>query len=77
MSDSCRTWRRRAKLARCRALLAALPTELPPVPKTVAGVMRRLTGVDLTRCPVCLRGRLPVVAVFEPGAHPVLAPDTS
>lgn len=68
---------RTAKLARCRALLAAPPPPAPPPPETVAALLLRLTGVDLTRCPVCRQGRLRVVAVFEPGTLPVLALDTS
>jgi hypothetical protein len=68
---------RTAKLARCRQLLAQPPAPPPGPPEAVATLLQRLTGVDLTRCPVCRQGRLRVVAVFGPGARPVLAPDTS
>ncbi len=62
---------RAAKLARCRALLAAVPPEAPAAPEPVAALMLRLTGVDLTRCPVCRQGRLHVVAAFRLGAGPL------
>ena len=68
---------RTAKLARCRQLLAVPPAPPPGPPEAVATLLQRLTGVDLTRCPVCRQGRLRVVAVFGPGARPVLTPDTS
>ena len=68
---------RRAKLARCRALLAAPPPAGPPAPETVAALLLRLTGVDITRCPVCREGRLHVVGRLPPGALPVPGWDTS
>lgn len=68
---------RAAKPARCRVLLAAPPPALPPRPETVAAILLRVTGVDVTRCPVCRQGQLHVVVAFRPGALPVLAPDTS
>lgn len=67
---------RTANLARCRALLGQSPPP-PGPPESVAALLRRLTGVDLTRCPVCQQGRLRVVAVFRPGELPVPALDTS
>ena len=66
-----------AKLARCRALLAAGPSPVPAAPEPVAALMRRLTGVDIEQCPMCHTGRLRVVAVFRPGQSPVPALDTS
>ena len=66
-----------AKLARCRALLAARPPETPAAPEPVAALMLRLTGVDITRCPVCHAGRLRFVAVLRPGQIPAPALDTS
>jgi len=66
-----------AKLARCRALLAAVPPEAPAAAEPVAALMLRLTGLDITRCPVCHAGRLRVVAVFGPGQIPAPALDTS
>ena len=68
---------RTAKLARCRALLAAVPPEGPATPESVAALLLRLTGVDPTRCPVCQRGRLHRVGVFQPGELPVPVWDTS
>jgi hypothetical protein len=68
---------RTAKLARCRALLAAVPPEAATGPEPVASLMFRLTGVDITRCPVCRTGRLRVVAVLRPGQIPAPALDTS
>ncbi len=47
---------RTGKLARCRALLAMPPPAPPSLPESVAALMQRLTGVDITRCPVCRAG---------------------
>ncbi len=66
-----------AKLARCRELLAAVPRSAPMAPEPVATLLLRLTGVDITQCPVCHAGRLHLVAVFRPGQTPVPALDTS
>ena len=63
---------RRGLLARCRALLGQPPTE--DRPESVAGLLHRLTGMDLSRCPVCGEGRMQsttFVAVVGP------PPDTS
>ena len=68
---------RAAKLARCRALLAAAPPTVPAVPETVAALMLRMTGLDVTRCPLCRVGRLHVVGLLRPGALPVAVVDTS
>jgi hypothetical protein len=40
-------------------------------------MVQRVTGVDLTRCPVCGVGRLRVVASFRPGYFPAPPLDTS
>ena len=68
---------RAAKLARCRALLAAGPPAAPAAPETVAALLLRVTGVDITRCPVCRTGRLRVVGRLRPDAPPVPGVDTS
>lgn len=68
---------RRTKLARCRALLAAPPPPRPPAGESVAALLLRLTGVDMSRCPVCHTGRLHVVGRLPPGAPPVPVWDTS
>jgi len=57
--------------------LAAPSPEAPPALESVAALMLRLTGVDLTRCPVCQQGRLHRVGVFQPGDPPVPVWDTS
>ena len=67
---------RTAKLARCRALLS-VPPPVPAAPEPMAALLLRVTGVDITRCPVCHAGRLRVVAVFGPGQLPAPALDTS
>jgi hypothetical protein len=71
---------RKAKLARCRQLLAVLPaTPLGP-PEPLAALMLRLTGIDIERCPVCQQGRLHIVAILAPTtspAQPVTILDTS
>jgi hypothetical protein len=68
---------RTAKLARCRALLAAVSSEPPAAAEPVAALMLRLTGVDITRCPGCGVGRLRLVALFRPGHLPAPALDSS
>jgi hypothetical protein len=68
---------RTAKLAQCRILLAVAPPAAPPAPETVAALVHRLTGVDITQCPVCRTGRLRIVAPFRPGHGPVPRLDTS
>lgn len=64
---------RRATLAHCRHLLDQ-PPPLPPVVEPTATLVLRLTGVDLSRCPVCGRGRMQMTAILVPGAP---SPDTS
>jgi hypothetical protein len=68
---------RAAKLARCRALLAALPPTAPAGAEPVATIMFRLTGVDIGECPVCRAGRLRIVGLLRPGALPVPVWDTA
>jgi Putative transposase/Transposase zinc-binding domain len=61
---------RRAKLARCRALLA--PALAPPAAaiESVAALMLRLTGIDIERCPLCRQGRLRVTEILAPTPAP-------
>jgi hypothetical protein len=68
---------RTAKLARCRALLAAGALTAPAGPEPVATLMLRLTGVASGQCQVCQAGRLRLVAVFQPGQTPAPALDSS
>ena len=68
---------RTAKLARCRALLAAGPPPGPAGPEPIAACLLRLTGVDITRCPLCRAGRLRIVATFRPGRLPPPPLDSS
>jgi len=49
---------RTAKLARCRVLRAVPPPAPSTPPEAAATLLHRLTGVDITRCPVCRAGRL-------------------
>jgi hypothetical protein len=69
---------RAQRLARCRALLAVASPPRPPPPHEAAlDTLRRLTGVDLTRCPVCYEGKLRLVAQLAPGAASPALLDTS
>ena len=61
---------RRAKLARCRALLAQPPAAPASAIESVAALMRRLTGIDIERCPVCQRGRLHLTEILAPSPPP-------
>jgi len=71
---------RRAKLARCRALLTQPPAPAASAIESVAALMRRLTGIDIERCPRCPQGRLHVTEILAPASPPprwVLVVDTS
>jgi Putative transposase/Transposase zinc-binding domain len=71
---------RRAKLARCRALLGASPSPAEAPIESVAALMLRLTGLDIERCAVCAQGRLRVTEILAPApARPLHVPrlDTS
>jgi hypothetical protein len=57
---------RRAKLARCRALLAPPPAPATSAIESVAALMRRLTGIDIERCPVCQQGQLHRTEILAP-----------
>ena len=64
---------RRATLTPCRALLGQPPPD-DAHPESVAGRMQRLTGLDVTRCPVCGEGRMHITALVVRMLPP---PDTS
>jgi hypothetical protein len=64
---------RATKLARCRTLLGVVATPLvPPADESRADCVRRLTGIDITRCPVCGGGPMRFVQQLAP-----TPPDTS
>jgi hypothetical protein len=65
---------RRAKLARCRILLAQPALESVPAPESAEAMMLRLTGIDIHRCPHCHKGRLRLVMVLAPGTPARPAP---
>ncbi len=62
---------RTAKLARCRALLVAMPPEAATAREPGAALMLRVIGINVTRCPVCCAGRLYVVGSLRSVARPV------
>jgi len=64
---------RHTTLPRCRALLAVAPPDERPRESSHALVLR-LTGVDLTRCPVCGHGHMQITVIVGPGPPPL---DTS
>jgi hypothetical protein len=67
---------RPSKLTACRRLLAQ-PAP-PVVPReSAATVLRRLTGIDIERCPQCHQGRLVVIATLPPLRLPGLASETA
>jgi Putative transposase/Transposase zinc-binding domain len=57
---------RRAKLARCRDLLAQPPAPATLPTESVQALMLRLTGIDIARCPVCQQGRLRLIEILRP-----------
>jgi hypothetical protein len=61
---------RHQKLKRCRELLDAPdpPAEVPQ--ETPQAMVLRLTGVDLTQCPVCHEGTMQTVAPLAPETPP-------
>jgi hypothetical protein len=70
---------RRAKLARCRALLAQPPASVASTRESVAALMLRLTGIDIERCPLCQQGRRRLTEILAPvpPTRPVPLVDTS
>lgn len=61
LGNRCRT----AKGTLCRQLFAQ-PLPLPLLAESAAMLMRRLTGIDIERCPECHQGRLVVIATLAP-----------
>ena len=58
---------------RCRAhtlpasrIALSQPPPVPSAPESAPARMRRLTGIDIERCPHCQRGRLAVIAPLYP-----------
>ncbi len=71
---------RRAKLARCRELLAQPPASATRPTESVQALMLRLTGIDIARCAVCQQGRLRRAEILAPIPSPprlVALTDTS
>ena len=64
---------RRGALRQCRALLGQPPTE-NAAPEAAGVLLLRLTGVDLSRCPICGEGRMPITTLVVQVWPP---PDTS
>jgi len=58
---------RAAKLARCRSLLAVASAPLlPPDNESLVDCIRRLTGIDISRCPVCGGGPMRLIEQLAP-----------
>ena len=64
---------RRGALRQCRALLGQPPTE-HAAPEAAGVLLLRLTGVDLSRCPICGEGRMQITTLVVQVWPP---PDTS
>jgi hypothetical protein len=67
---------RNKKLALCRQLLDQPAASDSPAPESTQTMMMRLTGMDITLCPVCRQGRMQVTQILAPQAAPA-APDSS
>jgi hypothetical protein len=61
LGNRCRT----PRIATCRRLFAQ-PTPPPLSAASAATVIRRLTGIDIERCPQCHQGRLTGIATLYP-----------
>jgi hypothetical protein len=71
---------RNKKLALCRQLLDQPAASDTPAPESTRTMMMRLTGLDITLCPVCRQGRLQLTAIIPPHTSPSSRPallDTS
>jgi Putative transposase len=64
---------RRETLPQCRALLGQPPSETAQ-PESVPQLLLRLTGIDVSRCPMCGEGRMHITAII---ARPAFPHDTS
>jgi hypothetical protein len=51
-------------LPRCRHLLGQPPPD-DGLPESAIALLRRLTGIDLTCCPVCGQGRMQITAIVN------------
>ncbi len=60
---------RRSALTRCRAFLGQPPPS-DPQPESVAALLQRLTGIDLSRCPVCHEGRMQIAVIVNTASPP-------
>jgi hypothetical protein len=63
---------RRQRIARCRELLTAEDPPAPPTQESVCEKVLRLTGLDVTACPACGKGRMAVIAEVEKLDGPTL-----
>jgi hypothetical protein len=70
LGNRCRT----PRLAACRRLFAQPALRVLPC-ASAATVMRRLTGLDIERCPQCHQGRLVSIATLYPLGPPPWAPE--
>lgn len=70
LGNRCRT----PRLAACRRLFAQ-PAPTPLFRESAATVMRRLTGIDIERCPQCHQGRLVSIATLYPLGPPQWVPE--
>jgi len=72
---------RHATLDRCRHLLQApIPSRDDIRPEPAHLLMQRLTGIDLSSCPVCGEGRMLITAIIDRSSHrpdSIHPPDTS
>ena len=62
---------RKANLARIRRLFK-LPPKLPQTDTSLKQMMLKLTGIDITQCPLCNKGKMLLVAEIpmQSGRHP-------
>jgi Putative transposase/Transposase zinc-binding domain len=72
LGNRCRT----PRVTTCRRLFAQPPPSPLPV-ESAATMMRRLTGIDIERCPQCHQGRLVGIATLYPVAPPWHAMDAA